>query len=277
MPVRSVHVPNDRVREHARGLLAATRVDRHDLALAFEESRATSAEVLVEGRSFYPPMLADIEAATSSVHINQFGFRPGKVGDVVRAGARREGPLRSSRQARRRRAGLASVRHDARLLRRARRGGRRDRRHTSYEAADARRPARLLVSGALEHPRPRPHRSPQGGRRRRPDRMGRRCRHRGSLRGRTVPRPVRSRRGPRCRSTRRRVRRKLPVPRRLDSRERVGHALSGARGSTRTQLQPSFSTTLQADTGRSRTRSRRSWTARRRRSTSSIRTSQTGA
>ena len=82
MPVRSVHVPNDRVREHARGLLAATRVDRHDLALAFEESRATSAEVLVEGRSFYPPMLADIEAATSSVHINQFGFRPGKVGDV---------------------------------------------------------------------------------------------------------------------------------------------------------------------------------------------------
>ena len=40
------------------------------------------AEVLVEGRSFYPPMLADIEAATPSVHINQFGFRPGKVGDV---------------------------------------------------------------------------------------------------------------------------------------------------------------------------------------------------
>jgi cardiolipin synthase len=79
---RSVHVPNDRLREHAHRLLTATRVDRHDLALAFEESRATSAEVLVEGRSFYPPMLADIEAATSSVHINQFGFRPGKVGDV---------------------------------------------------------------------------------------------------------------------------------------------------------------------------------------------------
>jgi cardiolipin synthase A/B len=78
----SVHVPNDRHREHARGLLTATRVDRHDLALAFEESCVTTAEVLVEGRSFYPPMLADIEAATSSVHINQFGFRPGKVGDL---------------------------------------------------------------------------------------------------------------------------------------------------------------------------------------------------
>jgi phosphatidylserine/phosphatidylglycerophosphate/cardiolipin synthase-like enzyme len=26
-------------------------------------------------------MLADLESATSSVHINQFGFRPGKVGN----------------------------------------------------------------------------------------------------------------------------------------------------------------------------------------------------
>jgi cardiolipin synthase len=38
-------------------------------------------EVLVEGASFYPRMLADIAAASSSVHVNQFGFRPGLVGD----------------------------------------------------------------------------------------------------------------------------------------------------------------------------------------------------
>lgn len=38
-------------------------------------------EVLVEGTSFYPPMLDDIAAASSSIHINQFGFRPGVVGD----------------------------------------------------------------------------------------------------------------------------------------------------------------------------------------------------
>ena len=82
MAAHSVHVPNDRLREHARRLLTATQVNRHELALAFEESRATTAEVLVEGRNFYPPMLADIEAASSSVHINQFGFRPGKVGDA---------------------------------------------------------------------------------------------------------------------------------------------------------------------------------------------------
>jgi len=51
------------------------------LALAFDESSASSAEVLVEGEQFYPPMLADIESARTSVHINQFGFRPGVVGD----------------------------------------------------------------------------------------------------------------------------------------------------------------------------------------------------
>jgi len=56
-------------------------VERSALALSFAESTASSVEVHVEGRNFYPPMLADIAAAQSSVHINQFGFRPGAVGD----------------------------------------------------------------------------------------------------------------------------------------------------------------------------------------------------
>ena len=68
------------IRERATRLVRES-VGRRDLALAFTESRASSAEVHVEGRNFYPPMLADIAAATSSVHINQFGFRPGVVGD----------------------------------------------------------------------------------------------------------------------------------------------------------------------------------------------------
>jgi cardiolipin synthase len=57
-------------------------VARRELALEFVESTASSAEVLVEGDSFYPRMLEDIAFATSSVHINQFGFRPGIVGDA---------------------------------------------------------------------------------------------------------------------------------------------------------------------------------------------------
>jgi cardiolipin synthase A/B len=77
-----IPVPNDGIREHAERL-AAGPVARGDLALAFDESRATSVDVHVEGRNFYPPMLEDIAAAASSIHINQFGFRPGVVGDAV--------------------------------------------------------------------------------------------------------------------------------------------------------------------------------------------------
>jgi cardiolipin synthase A/B len=73
-------VSNEALRRHAEGLLARP-VHLDDLALAFDEASAASAEVLVEGESFYPPMLADIESAQTSVHINQFGFRPGVVGD----------------------------------------------------------------------------------------------------------------------------------------------------------------------------------------------------
>jgi cardiolipin synthase len=67
-------------REHAERLVRQP-VDLADLAIAFDWSTATSAEVLVEGERFYPPMLADIGAATSSVHINQFGFKPGQIGE----------------------------------------------------------------------------------------------------------------------------------------------------------------------------------------------------
>ena len=62
--------------------LLAQPVRRADLALAFPVSSAATGEVFVQGTSFYPPMLDDIAAATSSVHINQFGFKPGVVGDV---------------------------------------------------------------------------------------------------------------------------------------------------------------------------------------------------
>ena len=75
-----IPISNKALRSHVEELLARP-VQLDDLALAFDESSASSAEVLVEGESFYPPMLADIESAQTSVHINQFGFRPGVVGD----------------------------------------------------------------------------------------------------------------------------------------------------------------------------------------------------
>jgi len=72
---------DDRIRDHAERL-ATTRVALRDLVIAFTESTASSVEVLVEGKAFYPPMLDDIAGATSSIHINQFGFRPGVIGDA---------------------------------------------------------------------------------------------------------------------------------------------------------------------------------------------------
>ena len=75
-----IPVSNKALRSHAEELLSRP-VQLDDLALAVDESSAASAEVLVEGESFYPPMLDDIESAQTSVHINQFGFRPGVVGD----------------------------------------------------------------------------------------------------------------------------------------------------------------------------------------------------
>jgi cardiolipin synthase A/B len=76
-----VHVPNEDIPTHAERLLVAGDVPRGALATAFQPTSAASAEVLVEGEAFYPRMLADVAAATSSVHVNQFGFRPGVVGD----------------------------------------------------------------------------------------------------------------------------------------------------------------------------------------------------
>jgi cardiolipin synthase len=73
-------VPNDGIRERGERLLQHPP-SRKALVLAFDESTASSVEVLVEGASFYPRMLADIAAASTSVHINQFGFRPGVVGE----------------------------------------------------------------------------------------------------------------------------------------------------------------------------------------------------
>ena len=73
-------VPNDRIRDHAERL-AGSPVTIGALSTGFEESHASSVEVLVEGTAFYPPMLEDVASASSSIHVNQFGFRPGAVGE----------------------------------------------------------------------------------------------------------------------------------------------------------------------------------------------------
>ena len=70
----------DDVRAHAERVLREP-VRLADLALAFDETVASTVAVQVEGRNFFPPMLRDIGSASSSIHINQFGFRPGAIGE----------------------------------------------------------------------------------------------------------------------------------------------------------------------------------------------------
>lgn len=58
---------------------AAERVEVADLAVPFAASRVSTFELLIDGPSFYPRILEDIRAACSSVHVVQYGFRPGEV------------------------------------------------------------------------------------------------------------------------------------------------------------------------------------------------------
>jgi len=51
-----------------------------DAALDFAWSTAATIEPWVEGRTFFPRIFADVEAARSSVHILMFGWREGEVG-----------------------------------------------------------------------------------------------------------------------------------------------------------------------------------------------------
>ena len=60
------------------------RPDKRDVAISFAPSTATEVEPLLHGSHYFPPMLADIEAATSSIHLLIYGFQPGEVGTRFR-------------------------------------------------------------------------------------------------------------------------------------------------------------------------------------------------
>ena len=67
--------------DYARWATAAPGPAHADLARAWAPSTASGVEVMPEGRVFYPRMLEDISGATSSIHIMQYGFNPGVIGD----------------------------------------------------------------------------------------------------------------------------------------------------------------------------------------------------
>ena len=71
----------DEAMEYARRSLEQPGPQHSDLARLWGTSTAAGVEVLPEGRNFYPRMLEDIAGARHSVHIMQYGFQPGIIGD----------------------------------------------------------------------------------------------------------------------------------------------------------------------------------------------------
>ena len=63
-----------------REFAARDRPRTREAALEFAWSTAASIDPWVEGNNFFPRILADVEAARSSVHILMFGWREGEVG-----------------------------------------------------------------------------------------------------------------------------------------------------------------------------------------------------
>jgi cardiolipin synthase len=68
-------------KEYARRALTEPGPRHADLARLWAPSTAADVEVLPEGRVFYPRMLEDVRGARHSVHIMQYGFQPGVIGD----------------------------------------------------------------------------------------------------------------------------------------------------------------------------------------------------
>jgi cardiolipin synthase len=70
----------DGLRQRARALMSDTDVNRDDMSVAFEPTWATDLELLVGGENFFPRIGEDLEAATESIHINQFGYKSDALG-----------------------------------------------------------------------------------------------------------------------------------------------------------------------------------------------------
>ena len=56
--------------------------------------QSTSVDPLLHGRRYFPRMLDDIAAATDSVHLLIYGYKPGEIGTTFRDAAGRQGPGR---------------------------------------------------------------------------------------------------------------------------------------------------------------------------------------
>src|SRR6185436_16418839 len=70
-------------RELVERLAVEERVSTADLAVALAPSSASSVQLEIDGQSFFPRIFDDIRAAQTSVHIAEYGVKPGQLTDEL--------------------------------------------------------------------------------------------------------------------------------------------------------------------------------------------------
>jgi cardiolipin synthase A/B len=69
-------------RDKAAQLMALGQIRRRDEAISFAPTTATSVELLLHGRRYFPRILEDIAAAKDHVHLLFYAIRPGTIADA---------------------------------------------------------------------------------------------------------------------------------------------------------------------------------------------------
>jgi cardiolipin synthase len=81
-PPPSTALPASRAESVAASVAAQPTVGREDLTIDLAPSTTDSMQLYVDGTSFFPPLLADMQAAQSSIHFEEYGFDPGEVANA---------------------------------------------------------------------------------------------------------------------------------------------------------------------------------------------------
>src|SRR4051794_29940910 len=85
-------------RELVERLAVEERVSTADLDVALAPSSVSSVQLEIDGPNFFPRILDDIRAARTSIHIAEFGFKPGQLADelvpILQAKVRQGVPVR---------------------------------------------------------------------------------------------------------------------------------------------------------------------------------------
>lgn len=73
-------VTADRAQQITEEFARRDDAKRDDVAIPYAPTTAADVQLMIEGNTFFPEIIADIESAESSIHVMMFGFYPGEWG-----------------------------------------------------------------------------------------------------------------------------------------------------------------------------------------------------